>query len=214
MTPGTRRRTGPGPRRPAAGFALLLPVLALAASGCGIRSTSVPVDAGPAPSRVTCAQPSTPATAAPGEVGRTLYLVCGGQIAPVRRAVRSVPTATDGRPDAAALARALVAQLELSPRAAESSVGFDTAVPDALEVLGARPGDPAGTLRLNQAPDELPSYALGQIVCTLAADATVSPDHSVVLGGPDRADELRRYSCTSDLRTSAYAADTAGIPVR
>lgn len=200
------------PRRSARrALGLLLPVLALAVAGCGIRSTSVPVDAGPAPSRVTCAQPSAPATLAPGAVDRTLYLVCSGQIAPVRRAVQPAPT--DGRTDRTALAQLLVAQLQLSPRAAERTVGFDTAVPDALRVVKAHPGDPAGTLRLSQAPDELPSYALGQIVCTLAAYPSVARDHAVVLGGPDRTDELRRYACTSDLRTSAYAADNAGIPV-
>jgi hypothetical protein len=141
-----------------------------------------------------------------------VYLVCSGQIAPVRRTVRLVDVTgvPDGRQ---VLARELVSLLQGSTRGTESAAGFYTAVPVTLEVVAPLPGDPAGTLRLNQALDELPSFALGQIVCTFTADSALAPVHSVVLGGPDGGDELRRYTCTPDLRTSADAANSAGTPV-
>lgn len=196
-------------------LAALAPALALAPllTGCGIRTTSVPVDAGPAPSRVTCAQPSAPATPVPDTVTRAVYLVCSGQIAPVQRPVR-LPDVVRGRDSRTVLARELLGLLQASPRAAESAAGFDSGVPLTLELLAPLPGDPADALRLSQALGDLPSFALGQIVCTLAADATLAPGHTVVLGGPDSGDELRRYSCTPDLRTSGEPADTAGVPVR
>ncbi|MBQ1162549.1 hypothetical protein KBZ21_31515, partial [Streptomyces sp. A73] len=50
----TRGRT----RRRAAPVTVLLCVLASLATGCGIRATSVPVDAGAAPSRVGCVLPN------------------------------------------------------------------------------------------------------------------------------------------------------------
>jgi hypothetical protein len=186
--------------------------LAPLVAGCGIRTTSVPVDAGPAPSRVTCAQPAAPPTPLPDAVTRKVYLVCSGQIAPVQRAVR-VADPAGGRGARETLARELIALLQASPRAAESAAGFYSAVPVGLEVVAPLRGDPADTLRLSQAADDLPSFVLGQVVCTLAADAALAPGGSVVLGGPDSGDELRRYSCTPDLRTSADAANSAGVPV-
>jgi hypothetical protein len=189
-------------------------VLALAPllAGCGIRTTSVPVDAGPAPSRVSCAGPNAPATPEPDTVVRQVYLVCSMQIAPVEREVRA-REGKNVRLSHTALAQDLIEQLQISPRQAEASAGFSTAVPGTLAVSAPHGGDRRDAIRLSLELDELPSFALAQIVCTLTADAAVAPDHSVVLGGPAGGDELRRYTCTSDLRTHPEAADTAGIPV-
>ncbi|MEE4541681.1 hypothetical protein V2S66_06810 [Streptomyces sp. V4-01] len=213
---GAACRTGAASRMAVArrGWAVGVLGLALAPllAGCGIRTTSVPVDAGPAPSRVSCAQPAAPATPLPDAVTRKVYLVCSGQIAPVRRPVR-VADVGGGRGGRERLARQLIALLQASPRAAESTAGFYTAVPVTLEVLAPLPGDPADALRLSEAAEDLPSFVLGQVVCTLAADSALAPGGSVVLGGPDAGDELRRYSCTPELRTSADAAVSAGEPV-
>jgi hypothetical protein len=178
-------------------------------AGCGIRTTTVPVDAGPAPSRVSCAAPKVPATPEPDAVVRRVYLVCSMQIAPVGR---DVPV-RDGRIDRLTQVRALVSQLQISPRQDETRAGFSTAVPGTLEVTVPTTNDPKSALRLNMPLDELPSFALAQIVCTLTGDSLITPDGKVVLGGPPPDSKLRSYSCTSDLRTRPGAADTAGTPV-
>jgi hypothetical protein len=188
--------------------------LGLALAGCGIRTTSVPVDAGPAPSRVSCAQPKAPGGTAADIVQRDVYLVCSMQVAPVERDVRvRVGPGGTAQADRARLVQDLIDQLQISPRAAESAAGFSTAVPGPLAVSPPRSGDGAGTVRLNQPLDELPSFALAQIVCTLTADPAVSPDRFVVLAGPGATDRPRRYTCTPDLRTRPEAADVAGTPV-
>jgi hypothetical protein len=179
-------------------------------AGCGIRTTTVPVDDGPAPSRVACAAPSTPATPEPDAVLRKVYLVCNTQVTPVTRGV----LARGGRGDRYGDVRELLAQLQISPRTEETRAGFSTAVPGTLEIAGPGPSDPGNALRLNAEPDELPSFALAQIVCTLAADPAVAPQHEVVLGGPSAAVKLRSYTCTSDLRTRSEAADGAGTAVK
>lgn len=189
----------------AAAVVAMAPLLA----GCGIRTTSVPVDAGPAPSRVSCEAPKAPVAAEPDAVVRPVYLVCSMQIAAVRR---SVPV-RDGKMDWDAQVRELVEQLQMSPRAGESKAGFSTAVPGALWIIGPVKGDPKDALRLNQSPDELPSFALAQLVCTLTANPLIAPDREVVLGGPPPDAKLRSYACTPDLRTDPEAADTAGTPV-
>ncbi|SEO19810.1 hypothetical protein SAMN05216267_1019151 [Actinacidiphila rubida] len=200
------RRT---PRAAAALAVLLLPVLA----GCGIRSTSVPVDAGPAPSRVSCAPPKATAAPAPDTVSRQIYLVCSMQLAPVARSVQ-VRDVANVRTSVGGQATELIRQLEQSPRAAESQAGFSTAVPASTEIAARHPGDPASALRLNQELEDLPSFALAQIVCTLTADSGISPDHSVLLGGQAAGDPLHSYTCTSDLRTRPDAGDDAGTLVR
>ncbi|SHK66143.1 hypothetical protein [Actinacidiphila paucisporea] len=190
--------------------AALLAVLSLAAgltSGCGIRTTSVPVDAGPAPSRVSCAVPSPENSpdVADAQVVQ-VYLVCGMQTTPVPRTVQVRP-----RPaDRVEQVRELVAQLQRSVLAAEAKADFSTTVPGTLEVTGPEPGDPADALRLGEPIEDLPSFALAQIVCTIAASPLASPGRSVVLGGTEHGAELRRYTCTPDLRTRPQAADTAG----
>jgi len=192
-----------------ASLVLVLPLLA----GCGIRTTSVPVDAGPAPSRVSCAPPKAAASPGPDTVSRQVYLVCSMQLAPVPR---NVPVRDIGnvRTSLSGQATELIRQLEQSPRSGESQAGFSTAVPASTEIAPRHSGDPADALRLNQELDDLPSFALAQIICTLTADGGIAPDHSVLLGGQAPGDPLRQYTCTSDLRTRPDAGDEAGTVVR
>ncbi|NUS15918.1 MAG: hypothetical protein HOY69_31720, partial [Streptomyces sp.] len=145
----------------AALLAALLPLL----GGCGIRTTTVPVDAGPAPSRVSCQVPkavNSPGVTDAAVVG--IYLVCGMQATPVPRTVSVRPQAR-GRVEQV---RELVAQLNRALTAQEAAAGFTTAVPATLEILGPWPGDPADALRLDAVVEDLPSFALAQIVCTIA----------------------------------------------
>lgn len=193
------------PKALAAVLCTALPLI----GGCGIRTTTVPVDAGPAPSRVSCAAPRAGGAPETDTVARQVYLVCSMQTAPVKR---SVPL-RQSRTDRLTQVRELVAQLQRSPLSAETQAGFSTEVPGSLEVIGPYRDDPKETLRLNQAVDELPSFALAQIVCTLTADTSVTADGSVVLGGDDPDSKPRRYSCTPDLRTRPDAADSAGTAV-
>jgi hypothetical protein len=134
-------------------------------------------------------------------------------IAPVSR---SVQLRTDATPatsaDARSLAADLLTQLQVSPLSAESKAGFSTAVPGSLYIARPIAGDTKGALRLSQPVDELPSFALAQIVCTLTADPQVAPSHAIILGGPGT-DQLRRYTCTTDLQIDPDAAESAGTPV-
>ena len=192
MSGNMRRRTGscltvrPGTGRAAAraaGRALLAVVTLAALAGCGIRATSVPVDAGPAPSRVSCAVPDATASSRAGAAANRMIaqiaLVCSAQIATVTRAV---PDVRESRLD---LARRLLAELRRRPHAAEAKAGFSTEVPRNLGIDGPGTGDPAQTLRLTQRLADLPSFVLGQIVCTLAGTTVGDADHTIVLGGPD-----------------------------
>ncbi|SFE83307.1 hypothetical protein SAMN05216251_105371 [Actinacidiphila alni] len=188
--------------------AVLLAALPLL-GGCGIRTTTVPVDAGPAPSRVSCAVPPIGEASQADAVVRQVYLVCSSQTAPIKRSV----ALRQGRFDRLSQVRELLAQLQRSPLSAEARAGFSTEVPGSLEIAGPYRDDPKETLRLNQAVDELPSFALAQIVCTLAADTSVSADGTVVLAGDDPDTAPRRYSCTADLRSRGDAADSAGTAV-
>ena len=183
--------------------------LASLSAGCGIRTTSVPVDAGPAPARVSCAAPRPAAAAGADTVVRPVYLVCSMQIAEVRR---SMPV-RDSRIDRYTQVRELIAQLQMSPRAAEAKAGFSTAVPGGLWLVTPVRGDPKDALRLNQPPEQLPPFALAQLVCTLTADRQIAPRREVVLGGPRPDTALLSYTCSSKLRTDADAADSAGVPV-
>lgn len=187
----------------AGGVAVLL---ALLAAGCGIRP-SVPVDAGPAPSRVSCAVPKPLDSAGVTDAQvEQVYLVCGMQATPVPRTVEIRPHPA-GRVEQV---RELIAQLQRSVLGDEAKAGFATAVPGTLDVSGPASGDPSDTLRLGQPIEDLPSFALAQIVCTIAGSPLASPGHSVILGDGDHDGEVRRYTCTSDLRTRPQAADSAG----
>ncbi|MFP8885997.1 hypothetical protein [Streptomyces mangrovi] len=221
----TTRRTAPGLRASAAALA------ALALGGCGIRSTPVPVDAGPAPSRASCAAPAAEEERGPGDgsVRADVFLVCGGTVSAVGRTVapggsEQGPAPESGSesdpesgPDARLeTARELLRELRRNPSRAEREAGFGSSVPGDLEIGGPVDGDPGGTLRLSRDPGGLPSFALAQIVCTLTGTAAAGRDGSVVLGGPVRdggGEPPLRYSCTDALRGSPEAAKTAGTPL-
>jgi hypothetical protein len=189
-------------------------LLAGALTGCGIRATSVPVDAGPAPSRVSCAMPDTgPSTDAFGMMTVRVYLLCSGQLSPVQRSVRERAL------DRLAAARLLLGELEKQPTRAEGRSGFSSPLANAstmsddLTVVGPSPGDPPETLRLNQDPVFLPSYTVGQLVCTFSGTPAGAQGGSVVLGGPDPRMPARRYTCDGALTISPDAGPTAGRAV-
>ncbi|MDX3238052.1 hypothetical protein PV392_20680 [Streptomyces sp. ME03-5709C] len=202
-TGATRRRRAP--------LLALLGVVLLA--GCGIRTTSVPVDAGPAPSRVSCAVPDEEATspasasASPGGPTARLYLVCSAQVAGVNRPVRTAGL------DQLGTAVLLLRELQRRPRGDESSAGFTTAVQGDLVVERPRRGDPRGSLRLSAPLADLPPFALAQLVCTYAGTAAApGKGGGVLLGGSDGG-PVRRFTCTGGLRTDPEAAETAGTAV-
>ncbi|MEU7020234.1 hypothetical protein ABZ990_06200 [Streptomyces sp. NPDC046203] len=216
-----RRRTG---RRGAASGLIALAAATLLA-GCGIRTTSIPVDAGAAPSRVPCEAAAGGTTesgtlteggsagagsdtgaggtrsegVAPGPRGVPLrvYLLCGAQLERVERG-SSLPEekASD---DPVRTAAALLAQLTSEPSEGERQAGFSSAAQGTLTVSGPRRGDPAATLRLSRQPEDLPAAALAQLVCTFAESAAGAGGDTVVLGGPGPY-EPRRYRCTEQLR--------------
>ncbi|MER0482269.1 hypothetical protein ABR737_28695 [Streptomyces sp. Edi2] len=207
MRPG--RRTG---RRTAA-----VAVLALAAAGCGIRGTSVPVDAGGAPSRVSCKAPASPAPSASASSGADagtdtgpgsqaiVYLVCGSALAQVERAVPPSKADDPRLPTA----RALLHELQRDPSADEEKAGFSSALPRDVKVTGPRDGDPADALRLSIRPDDLPSFALAQLVCTYGASPALGRTHAAVLGGPGD-DTAHRYDCSADVLANPDIAENAG----
>ncbi|MFB4422368.1 hypothetical protein C5F59_014900 [Streptomyces sp. QL37] len=201
---GAPRRGAPW-RRAAAALAAVAACTALAA-GCGIRSTSVPVDAGAAPSRMPCRTASADATAPPqGSVSVRVYLVCASQLVTVERTVR----VDESRSDALLVARALLGELQRDPDADERRAGFSTDVPAGLRVAEAHKGDPEGTLRLDQQPDDLPAEALAQVVCTYAESEALGSGGSVLLGGPgDYAP--RGYLCTSETKSLPGEVPTLG----
>lgn len=183
----------------AATRALALALGALALAGCGIRGTAVPVDAGSAPSRATCVVRSGAQSLPPtgSVVAMSAQLVCGSQLLPVSRVM---PLPAKGPEDALVVARALLEELRRAPSATEAAAGFSTDVPLRLSVSGPRKDDPAGTLRLSRAPEELPPLAVAQLVCTFAGTAATGGEAAVVLGGPG--DEApKRFACTDEVRT-------------
>ncbi|MFI6646310.1 hypothetical protein ACIBI8_01625 [Streptomyces sp. NPDC050529] len=200
MTPSERRG-----RRPAAALAGAA-LCAVLAAGCGIRTTSVPVDAGPAPSQVPCTMPAEDITTqAQQGIPVQVYLVCASELVTVDRTVQ-VQEATSDR---LRIARALLDELREEPPAAERQAGFSTHVPAALRVGGPRAGDPKGTLRLSEQPEDLPSEALAQIVCTYTESESLVPDGSVTLGGPGSY-APRAYLCTTETKASPKAVPTTG----
>ncbi|MGG2458357.1 hypothetical protein ACO0M4_00745 [Streptomyces sp. RGM 3693] len=199
------RRVRPGSGRYAAAVA----VLALAAAGCGIRGTSVPVDAGGAPSRVSCHAPeSDTSTAAAGAARVPVYLVCGSTLVPVERAVEQ-PPGTPGAAIRLPAARALLAELQRPPTPDEARAGFSTALPTALRVAGPRAGDAPEALRLSVEPDDLPSFALAQLVCTYGRSGALGRTGGALLGGPGPA-AAHRYDCSPDVQANPAVAQHAG----
>ncbi|MEU9174629.1 hypothetical protein AB0D34_43895 [Streptomyces sp. NPDC048420] len=179
---------------------MALPVLALLLAGCGIRSTEVPTDFGPAPSRVRCSlsEPDVAAQASRG-LAVQVFLLCGSSLVAVDRTVR----VADGTADSerrVLVAQGLLDQLAEAPSTAEREAGYTTYVRGGMTVGGPRPGDPEDTLRLSTPPAELSAHALAQVVCTFSDSAAAEGDGSVILGGPDTT-PLRRYDCTDELRT-------------
>ncbi|MFI2117409.1 hypothetical protein ACH489_23395 [Streptomyces rubiginosohelvolus] len=192
----TYRRRSPLRGRSAVSLAGLLTVAALV-SGCGIRTTSVPVDAGAAPSRVPCRlSASDVATRSPDSVSAEVYLVCASQLVTVDR---PMPTDAVGA-EPVEVARALLNEVQQAPSAGERRAGFTTAVPAGLRVDPSRSGDPAGTLRLSSQPEDLSAEALAQLVCTYAESESLVRDGSVVLGGPGDYPP-RGYLCTSQTKS-------------
>lgn len=186
----------------------------LAVSGCGIRATTVPVDVGPAPSRVSCETPAQPS----GQSGvqgfrATVELVCGSQLVGVERVV-PIPEKRVLKDPVALVAQALLEALERTPSGEERDAGFTSGVPSGLTAVAPRTGDPAGTVRLSRKPEDLPPVALSQIVCTLAGSEAVSAGPGpVVLGGPD-ADPPRKWECTDAVRSRPESIPTLGDVVR
>ncbi|GAA2249991.1 lipoprotein [Streptomyces amakusaensis] len=177
--------------------ALALTALAggtLILAGCGIRTTQVPVDAGPAPSRMLCeVRGESRASASPRGFPVRVQLVCASQLKSVDRTTElPSETSPDNRVE---IARALLAELEREPSADERDAGFGTDVQGPVGVGGPRPGDPAGTLRLSRQPEDLPEAALAQIVCTFAESRAAAPGGAVVLGGPGEYPP-RGYTCS------------------
>ncbi|MFD9503586.1 hypothetical protein [Streptomyces sp. NPDC060035] len=198
-----RSRRGPG--RAATALAAVVACAALAA-GCGIRSTSVPVDAGAAPSRVPCRTSAAAATAQPLEsIPVHVYLVCASQLVTVERTVEADASGSDR----VRLAQLLLGELQQVPPADERRAGFSTDVPTDLRVTEAREGDPEGTLRLSQQPEDLPAEALAQVVCSYAESEPISSGGSVLLGGPGNYTP-RGYLCTTETKSRPGNVPTLG----
>ncbi|MCE7078618.1 hypothetical protein [Streptomyces sp. ST2-7A] len=223
------RRSGGRRARPrGAGAAGLAALLALSTAGCGIRSMDVPVDAGPAPSRASCAVPEH-------SEGVDVYLVCGSRVESVPRDVPvpdPAPPGAEGSGDAGkptdptgsrevsaserlAVAGRLLRELQSEPPEEEQAAGFSSAVPEELRVTGPSGNDPERLLRLSLHPDDLPAFALVQIICTFAHTRPVGDGTSVLLGGPPDAEdrEARGYTCASSLRNRPENARNAGTEV-
>ncbi|MEU5808991.1 hypothetical protein ACSHWO_13430 [Streptomyces sp. HUAS TT3] len=197
-------------RRAAAAAAVVWGLVSLTA-GCGIRATSVPVDVGPAPSRVSCDIPAQQGGAQGFRA--TVELVCGSQLVGVERVV-PIAEKKPGRDPAQLAAEALLEALEREPSQDERDAGFTSVVPAGLTVVPGWPGDPAGTIRLSKKPEDLMPVALAQVVCTLAGNETVSAGPGpVVLGGPN-ADPPRAWECTPAVRSRPESVPTLGELVR
>ncbi|WP_030679231.1 hypothetical protein [Streptomyces rimosus] len=206
-TSGARAGARPGSRPRAATLAAVaLAALVPALASCGIRGTSVPVDAGAAPARVSCKVPAgAVAPAQPDSAPVTVYLVCSSTLAPVERTV----THPKQRPaDRLQAARALLDELQEQPGPVEEKAGFSTAVPEDLEVSGPRAGDPQEALRLSVRPEDLPSFALAQIACTFGESGALGRSHAAVLGGPGDA-APQRYACSAEVRTHPESVPSA-----
>ncbi|CAM5559734.1 lipoprotein [Streptomyces avidinii] len=184
---------------------------ALALAGCGIQASTVPVDVGAAPSRVSCDTPAKPSGGAATVQGirATVELVCGSQLVGVERVV-PMPEKKPSRDAVVLVSQALLEALQREPSQEERDAGFTTGVPAGLTAAAPRPGDPAGTVRLSRKPEDLPPVALSQIVCTLSDSEAVSAGPGpVVLGGPD-SDPPRAWECSAAVRSRPETVPTLG----
>ncbi|MER5194955.1 hypothetical protein ACWD3J_21500 [Streptomyces sp. NPDC002755] len=189
---------------------LAVPVLAGLAglvAGCGIRSTEVPTDFGPAPSRARCSltEPDVTSQSARAGVPVQVFLLCGSSLVAVDRSVR-VPDGAADSERRVLVAQGLLDQLAESPSAGEKEAGYTTDVRGGMTVGGPGPRDPDDALRLSAQPGDLTSYALAQLVCTFSDSAAAEGNGSVVLGGPG-SDPLRRYECTDEVRSRPGSAE-------
>ncbi|MFE0705214.1 hypothetical protein [Streptomyces sp. NPDC058872] len=184
-------------------------VLGTLLTGCGIRTTSVPVDAGAAPSRVPCNVTEDGATGAAQGVPIRVYLVCGSQLEVVHR--RSPLPEEKVGVDPVRTAGDLLANLLAEPSEGERQAGFTTAVRGPLSVFGGRQDDPEGTLRLSRQPEDLTPTALSQLVCTFGDSSVGAGGHTVLLGGPG-AYAPKRYRCTTELRERPESAPPTAAP--
>ncbi|MFE6165278.1 hypothetical protein ACFQ7F_40955 [Streptomyces sp. NPDC056486] len=178
--------------------ALIAAALTATLAGCGIRSTEVPTDFGPGPSRVPCVMSgSSIASQSTSGVPVQVFLVCAAQLVTVDRSVR-IPT-KKATTDRVRIAQALLDELAHTPSGPEKQAGFATDVRAGTVVSGPRKGDPEDALRFSTSPDGLSAFALAQIVCTFADSAAADDDRQVIMGGPGD-DPLRRYECTQSVR--------------
>lgn len=188
-----------------------LAIAGLGLAGCGIQASTVPVDVGAAPSRVSCDTPAKPSagTSTVQGIRATVELVCGAQLVGVERVV-PIPEKKPSRDAVVLVSQALLEALQREPSPQERDAGFTTGVPAGLTAAAPRPGDPAGTVRLSRKPEDLPPVALSQIVCTLSDSEAVSAGPGpVVLGGPD-SDPPRAWECSAAVRSRPEAVPTLG----
>ncbi|WP_428957567.1 hypothetical protein [Streptomyces sp. cg35] len=177
----------------------MLGLAAVLLTGCGIRSTEVPTDFGPAPTRVGCSLSGSNdvAARAAGEFAVQVFLVCTSQLVTVDR---TVTLERDQNSDRVGVAQELLGQLAKPLTAEEKEAGYSTDVGRGTKVSGPLKGDPVDALRLNTPPDDLSPYALAQVVCTFANSKVAADDGGhVVLGGPGD-DPLRSYECSDAVK--------------
>ncbi len=118
-----------------------LPLLAVLLAGCGIRSTQVPTDFGPAPSRVPCALSGQDITTQSSHgIPVQVFLICSGQLVTVDRSVR-IP---DGTAEGVrrVLGGAGSDELAETPSTPEQQAGYTTDVRGGMTVSGPRPQHP------------------------------------------------------------------------
>lgn len=175
-------------------------MLAALLAGCGIRSTQVPTDFGPAPSRVPCALSGPDiSTQSSRGVPVQVFLLCSGQLVTVDRSVR-IPDGTAEAARRVLVAQGLLDELAETSSAPEQQAGYTTDVRGGMTVSGPRDKDPEDTLRLSTPPEDLTSSALAQIICTFSDSAAAQDDGSVILGGPAPS-PLLSYECTPEVRS-------------
>lgn len=220
-----RRRWHPGMRDDGVGTGgrsrtvlALIAVLgaALLVSGCGIRATEGPINAGD-PAR----RPSTPGNAAgPGTSKHAIYLVRDGRPQAVQRGGAVVLPTPDPNaprptspldPERRSLIVRLLLELGQGPSAEEAAQGWTTALPPG----GVKPADPlaadpADLVRLDVASlDALDPLALGQIVCTLQHAAKSHPISFGARTGPGVPQDCAAFENPATLPRPTRATATA-----